>query len=188
MLKFKDVPETFKHPAGPYRQAPAEFGGEWWLVDLASGETPWLTEAHDPKYPDGFLLTFGPRPVLANYRGLRNPRAAFEADKNRWEQDLRFTKQYGWPDWDEVTAATVEAVKQIAAVYDMGEPRPYLGRYDWRVRFPESKIQNFETSVFGVLHAFHQDVARYQSRLLQDFDYVPSPRHPWVPSHLWPAK
>jgi len=186
-VKFKDVPKSWQHPSGPYRQAPPEFGGEWWLVDFVRGPEPWLTEA-EPPTADEAIATFGPRPQLSEYRALPNGRALFNAAKARWEQDIRLTQIYGWPqDWPELTPAVLANVAEIAAAYGMGAPKAYLGRYDWRVRFPQSLLRDFECSVFGLIHAFHLDVARYQSRLLQDFGVVPSPRHPFVPAHLWPA-
>jgi hypothetical protein len=187
-VKFKDVPASWRYPLGPYRQAPVEYGGEWWLVDFTTSEEPWLVERAVTQYPAGFLETFGQRPKLSDYRGLPNPRALWDADRMRWEQDLRFLKIAGWPtDWPEVTPALVEDVSELFRSWHMGTPRPYLGRYDWRVRFPESQLRNYEAGLFGVITAPHLDIARYQIRLLNDFGIVSEPRHSWVPPQVWPA-
>lgn len=186
--KFKDVPESWKYPNSNYRQAPAEFGGEWWYTDFVTGPEPWKTEAFVPAYPAGFLETFGPRPTLSEFRGLPNPRALWDAARNRWDQDLRYFQKAGWPDWPEITPERVQIVESEFQVWGMGTPRPYLGRYDWRVRFPESQIRDFEAGVYGAVTAPHLDIVRYQVRLLVDYGVVPARKHPWVPPQLWPAE
>ena len=81
---FPDVPDSAKYPAGPYRQAPPEYGGEWWLVNPFTGDEPWgnPAEAAAPaasptsKYatenlPADFLQAFGEMPVRRG--GESNP-------------------------------------------------------------------------------------------------------------------
>ena len=65
-VRPKEIPEAWKHPVGPYRQAPPEYGGEWWLVNPFSGDEPWLLLDRKAPVPEvlpvGFENTFGPRP------------------------------------------------------------------------------------------------------------------------------
>ena len=79
--RYKEVPEHWRSPIGPYRQAPAEFGGEWWMVNPFTTEEPWRNEAGPTEQlPDGFLEIFGPRPKVSDYLDTPKP-----SDSFRWE-------------------------------------------------------------------------------------------------------
>ena len=185
--RFQEVPEHWKAPVGPYRQAPPEFGGEWWLVDPFTGETPWLTQAGGPPreiLPEGYEEIFGPRPQAADFRGERNPSLMYRTAVVKWEQDLRYFKQAGTPEWADPRLVATAA--NLFEQWGMGTPRFYEGRYGWMARFPESEIRDYEASAWGALNASHLLVAQYQIRVVGR-GAVPEKRHPFVPPHVWPG-
>ena len=183
--RFKDVPDGWKHPLGPYRQAPAEYGGEWWLVNPFTTEEPWATQGGvvERELPAGFVEIFGPRPKIADFSHVANPGFAWRVAVDLWEQDLRNFKRAGVPEW--TTPEQVTAAEKVARAWDLGAPRFYEGRYGWMGRFPESQLRAFESSAWGVLNVTHHVVATYQWRLLEQ-GIVPAKRHPFVPPHVWP--
>jgi hypothetical protein len=75
--RFRQVPEDWKHPLGPYRQAPAEYGGEWWLVNPFTTDEPWVTQSVivERELPPGLVEVFGLRPRISDYSQATN--AAF---------------------------------------------------------------------------------------------------------------
>jgi len=172
-----DVPESWKSPAGPYKQAPPEYGGKWWYVSPFTGEEPWTRfspeavaahkaqQAEANQLPDGFLEVFGPRP---NNR--------FE--RVRWEQDLKYFKQPGPP--PDVPPEQLEQISETTQAWGMGEPRYYEGRYGWYARFPQSAFPDHEVPLTGLTMGLHQSIARYQVKLIQS-GHEPPTRHPFVP-------
>jgi len=183
---YADVPEHWKQPAGPYRQAPAEHGGEWWLVNPFTGSEPWLLQSQAGKpeaLPEGFEEIFGPRPESSDFHQLSNPSLMFRIARTQWEQDLRHFKQAGAPEW----ASTEELSDSEAAFqrWGMGAPKHYEGRYGWMTRFPESEIADFEAAAWTAIQVSHLTIAQYQLRLV-DRDIVPREKHPFVPPHVWP--
>ncbi len=184
--RFKDVPEHWRTPMGPYRQAPVEFGGEWWLVSPFTGEEPWRNQggvAGERRLPPGFVEIFGERPRIAHFRSASNPSSAFRAALVKWEQDLRFFKQVGIPEWAD--AASVAAAERIYRAWGMGAPLFYEGRYGWLARFVESGSPDYQTAAFTAIETPHLIVARYQIRLLEAGERPPV-QHPFVPPALWP--
>lgn len=184
--RFKQVPEHWKQPIGPYRQAPPEHGGEWWLVNPFTTAEPWLnqgTTRPSEEPPPGFVEIFGPRPKSSDFHNSTNPSLLFRLATVQWEQDLRYFKQAGVPEW--ATPEQVSEAGVVAQKWDMGMPRFYEGRYGWMARFTESQIREFESSAWGLLNAIHVQVAAYQIRLI-DRGIIPKKRHPFVPPHLWP--
>ena len=185
-LRFKQVPEPWKYPLGPYRQAPPEHGGEWWLVNPFTTAEPWLTQGIAPSpevLPPGFVEIFGPRPKISDFSKSATPSLLFRLATVQWEQDLRYFKQAGVPEW--ATAEQLASAAQVAQQWELGAPRFYEGRYGWMVRFPESQVKDFESSAWGILNAMHLQVAAYQLRLI-DRGGIPRNRHPFVPPHVWP--
>jgi hypothetical protein len=184
-----EVPDSWKHPEGPYHQAPAEYGGEWWYVSPFTGSEPWKTQGVKTEstaakakagqsFPDGFLETF-PKPERSQFKDSND----FVHAKSRWEQDLKYFKRAGIPEG--VPRDQIDAATAIAQQWGMGTPKFYEGRYGWMVRFPESKIPTFETDLNGVTLGMHQTVARYQVRMMQN-GMRPTTRHPFVPPHVEP--
>ncbi len=183
--RFKEVPEHWQAPMGPYRQAPTEFGGEWWLVSPFTGEEPWRTQgaavAEKPA-PEGFVEVFGERPRVSDFRGTASPSAAFRAAMAQWEQDLRYFKRAGVPEWTDADA--IAAASRVYVAWEMGTPRLYEGRYGWMARFTDSAAPDFEVPAFTAIEAPHLVVARYQIRRLEGGDQ-PTVKHPFVPPALW---
>jgi hypothetical protein len=182
---FGEVPESWRYPLGPYRQAPSEYGGEWWLVNPFTGEEPWVTrgQAAPRELPAGFVEIFGERPKIADYAQAPNPGLAWRVAVDLWEQDLRYFKRAGIPDWASLEQVVV--AEQVTRAWGLGPPRFYEGRYGWMARFPESQIRSFESTAWGVLNVTHHVIAGYQWRLLEQ-GIVPEKRHPFVPPHVWP--
>lgn len=185
--RFKDIPDHWKQPQGPYRQAPPEYGGEWWLVNPFTTAEPWRQQEAPAaeKLPEGFEEIFGLRPQSSDFHGFPNPSRTFRTAVVEWERDLRHFKQAGKPEW-----ASAEKLKAAAGVFrrwGMGEPRYYEGRYGWMARFSESEIPDFETAAWGAINVSHLTVAHYQIRLV-DRGIVPELRHPFVPPNVWPRR
>ena len=160
--RYEDVPEWAKSPLGPYRQAPAEYGGEWWFVNPFTGPEPWIPRASQSEQvlPDGFAEIFGLRPQAKDYTSTNK----FYAARLRWEQDLKYFKGAGVP--EHLDVAEIERVGDIYEEWGMGRPLFYEGRYGWKVRFPDSRIPNFEANPEGMIRAPHVLVAQYQIRLI----------------------
>ena len=183
--RFEKVPEDWKHPFGPYRQAPAEFGGEWWLVSPFTTEEPWVAQSTvvDRELPPGFTEVFGPRPKISDFSHAPNAAFSWRVAVDLWEQDLRYFKRGGVPEW--TTQEQTAAAEEVCRFWDLGPARFYEGRYGWMARFPESQLRAFESSAWGVLNVTHHVIATFQWRLLEQ-GIVPAKRHPFVPPQLWP--
>ena len=180
--RYEDVPEWAKHPLGPYRQAPPEYGGEWWFVNPFTGPEPWIPRASQSEQtlPDGFAEIFDLRPQAKDYTSMNE----FHAARLRWEQDLKYFEGAGIP--QDLDVAEIERVADIYEDWGMGRPVFYEGRYGWKVRFPDSQIPNYEANPGGMIKAPHVLIAQYQIRLLQK-GIVPENPHPFVPPQLFPG-
>ncbi len=186
---FADVPDSAKYPAGPYRQAPPEYGGEWWLVNPFTGNAPWANQtlavsAASPmsKYamqnlPADFLKAFGEMPV----RDAGETNADFVGRLSRWKQDLEFFQGTGIPEG--LDESQVELASNAYEQWGMGRPVFYEGRYGWSARFPDSAIPDFEMDAASAVQAPHLAIARYQVRLLRQGGEPATP-HPFVPPQL----
>lgn len=185
--RYKTVPDHWKAPEGPYRQAPEEYGGEWWLVNPFASTSPWITQSKPPataELPQGFLEIFGPRPQASNYRG-RGGHAAFQIAVADWERDLKYFKGAGIPGG--FSGKQMEDAARVFEFWGLGAPKVYEGRYGWRARYPESQIPEFESGVRSAFETTHLVVAKYQLALLER-GIVPNVRHPFVPPHVWPQQ
>lgn len=185
--RFKQVPEAMKFPRGPYKQAPPDWGSEWWYVPLGpfgGSAMPWERHVTKPPveetYPDGFLETFGPRPQAEDFVGTDT---TYQEAIIRWNQDLKYFKQAGLPDF--ITTQTFQLASDIFQSWGMGRPRPYEGRYGWMVRFPNSALRFFEAPIWAVINWTHGVIAQYQTQLITD-GIEPEQIHPFVPQHLRP--
>jgi hypothetical protein len=180
--RFESVPESAKFPSGPYRQAPAEFGGEWWMVSPFTGPEPWLRASPSQDspvetLPNGFAEIFGHRPTRQQYPDYFEFRLA----KIGWEQDLKHFKRAGMPEG--MDTAQLAASEQAFQEWGLGKPVFYEGGQGWRVSFPESAVRGFEMNPQTALMAPHVVIATYQIRLLQQGG-APENLHPWIPPHL----
>lgn len=183
---YPTVRDDWKAPKGPYHQAPAEYGGEWWYVSPFN-PTPWvnarkreelLEERVNPTYPEGFIDLFGPRPEQKPGMSAEEINALKRFVLPRWEQDLGFFKGVGYPeglDYDALDEAT-----EIYSGYGLGEPAFYEGRYGWKARFPESNLRSFECGVDGAIRLPHLVVSNHQARAYQTLGIEPNPRHPYL--------
>jgi hypothetical protein len=193
--RFADVPESAKFPNGPYRQAPEEFGGEWWLTNPFTGTEPWRTQGSatspsggentsepvDPNLvplPDGFVGIFGERPRMANF----DSRTEFKIAVGQWEQDLRHFKQAGAP--PEFDPEKIGLASGVFEAWGLGQPKFYEGRYGWMARFPDSGFADFEINANTAIEYTHQAVSSFQMRQLHD-GIMPGVKHPYVPPWLF---
>lgn len=189
-----EVPDSWKHPNGPYRQAPEEYGGGWWYTSPFAGQEPWKraeaaqsapAAAAGPdaprsasNLPPGFAQVFGEKPMGNQFKNYRE----YQTAKVRWEQDLRLFKQAGTP--PDVTPKQLEDITRTAKAWGMGEPQFYEGRYGWKARFPDSALPDHEVSIESLTMGMHQMIARYQIKLVHN-GIEPAERHPFVPPHVW---
>lgn len=182
-VRPKEVPESWKHPVGPYRQAPPEYGGEWWLVNPFSGPEPWLLldrKAPVPEVlPEGFERVFGPRPKWSDYPTRR----AFQHDVIVWEQNKQSFVQFGPPAWANDRHLQIAAGALTA--WGMGVPLYYEhSTWGWMARFVESQLPTFEMSAHTTIMYTHLVVPNYQVELMQQ-GIVPEQRHPLISPEIW---
>lgn len=177
---FETVPEHWKHPVGPYRQAPVAYGGKWWHVSPFTGEEPWVrfqTPIEEPDYPEGFLAIFGPRPEP------KSPEDRLLAVE--WDQELQHFKQAGLPpDSDKFPHSNLANATAAFEAWGMGAPKFYEGRYGWRAAFPDGPLRWYDVDALGAVAATHLVIAQYQVRLVSE-GMTPKQRHPFVPPQIW---
>ncbi len=184
--RFAETPEHWKHPNGPYRRAPEEFGAEWWLVNPFTTAEPWKLADSGPEpeaLPSGFVEIFGPRPRAEDYMNTSNPSLLFRIARTHWEQDLRLFVRAGLPDWAD--QEQYEAATRLYRHWGMGSPHFYEGAHGWMARFPGSQARDFEAAAWTALTATHHVIAQYQLELIER-DLVPKQQHPFVPPQAWP--
>lgn len=173
--RFESVPESARYPLGPYRQAPAEYGGEWWLVSPFTGDTPWAREFPPPtqatQAPPEFVAVFGERPSGSG-----------PAAQHIWDQNLEHFQGVGVPEG--FSAEQVEAAGDVFEEWGLGRPVFAEGRYGWSAHFPGSQVEGFQASPFTAIEAPHLVVARYQIRMTQDGG-APTEQHPFVPPQVF---
>ena len=181
-LRLKEVPEHWKAPHGPYRQAPADYGSEWWLVTPFSAPKPWLFADRKPeadKFPEGFLKVFGPRPKWQDYRGNKGSLLAFQAAVVQWEQELKFFKLVGQPEW--AKPEQIAEAEEVLAAWLLGSPTFYEGQLGWMGRFLESEITDYDSSAWQIINYPHHVVSQYQITLYRVHGIKPPKWHPFVP-------
>lgn len=184
-LTMKDPPEHWRYNPptsnGPYRQAPPEYGGEWWLVTPFGPPKPWLTverAGHD--LPEGFEKVFGPRPKWADYRGLgKGALLAFQAAVVQWEQELKFFKQVGQPAW--AKPEQIAEAEGVLTAWLLGRPTFYEGQLGWMGRFLKSEIKDYDSSAWQIINYPHHVVSQYQITLYRVHGIQPPKWHPFVP-------
>lgn len=174
----KEVPDTWKAPLGPYRQAPPEYGGEWWLVNPFSGPEPWLLMDRKPRevevLPEGFRVIFGPRPAKKDY----HTRRSWKHDVILWEQDKKNFVQAGLPSWADRPELILAA--NTFDAWDMGAPSYYEHKsYGWMAMFRLSQLEEFQMNAHTAVFYAHLVVANYQVQLLQE-GIQPAVIHPLI--------
>lgn len=185
-LQLENPPEHWRSPIGPYRQAPPEYGGGWWLVTPFSDPKPWLagTRRGDaPGLPEGFEKLFGTRPKWEDFRHLkRRALISFEAAKVQWEQELKYFKRVGVPPG--YTDVQIEDSFGVLEAWLLGEPTFYEGRFGWMGRFLESDIPDYDSSAFQIIRYPHHTVSQFQ---ITNFarGVVPPKWHPFVPGVIF---
>jgi hypothetical protein len=168
--RFKNVPDDWKHPLGPYRQAPAENGGEWWLVNPFTGNTPWANEgaviATDP--PADFVAVCGPRP---------HREAPFYGE---WNKNLDAWTGVEFPDW--ISKQQIDEATAKFEAWGMGKPVCYRGPYGYIVRWPETKHYEFEGEARAAyVTSTDWKIAEFQNFLRNKGLAVDKP-HPFLPA------
>ncbi len=181
---YDTVPDHWKSPVGPYRQAPPEYGGRWYMVNPFTGPAPWKNDRpREPEtVPAGLEAIFGGRPEVRDFMDQPNPSEAFRVATVGWEQDLKYFKSAGPPEW--ASGEEIELADGVSRFWDMGAPHFYEGRYGFMARFPQSKLPRFEATAWAVINAMHHEVSAYQIRLLNS-GIQPEQQHPFVPPGLF---
>ena len=178
-LRFKEVPADAQWPAGPFLQAPAEYGGDWWRRSPFTGPEPWL--ALDRPFikpveilPEGFVELFGPRPA---YRDFDNY-LKFQVATVGWEDTLDRFRGIGLPEGIDLEA--LDAATEVMLEWGLGEPQFYEDINGWHAKFPDSLNPDFEINPTTLLMAPHVTVARYQLGLIR-LGVIPAELHPFIP-------
>lgn len=179
-IRYQQVPDFAKAPLGPYVQAPAEYGGEWWQVNPFNWQ-PWLildepaTPVEPPPLPEGFEQLFGPRPEIEDFgRNYWTHQIALV----EWEESLKYFKGIGIPEGlDELRLAQVT---EDFIEWGLGEPVFYEGRNGWRARFPDSQNPDYEPKPIPLLMAPHVNIAFYQVGMIKR-GIMPATIHPFIP-------
>ncbi|MEZ5365573.1 MAG: hypothetical protein R2748_25400 [Bryobacterales bacterium] len=187
MPRYMDVPEGLRYPDGPFRQAPHEYGGEWWFTSPFTGAEPWLTQGYGDPYgvatdasaedvDPAFVAVFGPKP---NRETHPNPslRAAAVAD---WERNREYFQGVGVPEG--FTQEQVDAAGDLYEAWGLGRPLFYEGRYGWTATFPQAG--GFEAAPYAAIEAPHLVVARHQVEMASRGE-TPAEKHPFVPAQVF---
>ena len=178
-LRFKEVPTDIQWPAGPFIQAPQEYGGDWWKRSPFTGPEPWL--ALDRPFikpvevlPEGFAELFGPRP---DYKDFDNY-FKFQVATVGWEDTLDRFRGLGMPEGIDTEA--LDAATEVMLEWGLGEPQFYEDINGWHAKFPDSLNPDFEINPTTLLMAPHVTVARYQLGLIR-LGTIPAELHPFIP-------
>lgn len=136
---FMSIPEEWKEPKGPYRQAPAEHGGEWWLKSPFNSK-PWLSIVREAApLPVGFEALFGKRPDARDYPTPESSRI----DKMRWEKRLEDFVSISSPS----EFGLAEEDPGVYVAWGMGSPVYYVSKNGGlRARFVNVSKSFYRTS------------------------------------------
>jgi hypothetical protein len=179
-VRPKEVPEAWKYLVGPYRQAPPEYGGEWWLVNPFSGSEPWLLL--DRKAPVPEVLPEGFERARPTWRAYPT-RQAFQHDVVVWEQAKKNFIQAGVPPW--AGERQLQIAEGALIAWGMGVPAYYEHSFwGWMARFVESKLPTFQMNAHTTIFHTHLVVPNYQVDLLQQ-GIEPEQRHPLISPEIW---
>lgn len=178
-LRFKEVPADVQWPAGPFIQAPQEYGGDWWKRSPFTGPEPWL--ALDRPFikpvevlPEGFVELFGPRPDYKDF----NSYFKFQVANVGWEDTLDRFRGIGMPEGIDTEA--LDAATEVMLEWGLGEPQFYEDINGWHAKFPDSLNPDFEINPTTLLMAPDVTVARYQLGLIR-LGAIPAELHPFIP-------
>jgi hypothetical protein len=184
------VPSGAQWPQGPYKQAPAESGGEWWLVSPFTGPEPWarvgeieariaaVEEAESP--PAEFLHIFGERPE----RSDSATRSEHSLKTFAWERELDTFESVGIPGG--MTQEQIDDSNEVFEAWGMGKPVYYRGRHGWAARFPDAQITDFQPNPESAIKYPHLIVANYQIKEAH-LGLPTANRHPLVPANIFPV-
>lgn len=177
-----DVPESWKvQNGGPYVQAPANCGSEYWYVSPFTGPEPWARKCVDftppvPEPSDEFTFIYGPAPIardFANYRQFQAARVQYEEKQKYFGGIVEVPEGY--------TQAEVDRANKIFAAWDMGAVFFVKERNGTVARFPlaTNKV-DFSATVERTLRYTHLVIAGFQIDVIQS-GVEPKKRHPFVP-------
>jgi hypothetical protein len=183
LVRWASIPETSKAPLGPYRQAPPEFGGEWFFVNPFTGKTPWdkLTPVPPAEMPEGFAELFGEeRPSRKDDRLKGVTERALDTLQILWDRELKYFKRAGTP--PDATAEELATADSLFTAWDMGSPSYYEGQHGWRAVFKDCLLPGWSCPAGSVLGDFagHM-IVRYQIDVVQA-GLTPVKIHDWFPA------
>lgn len=192
-IVYVDVPDVHKHPSGPYRQAPPEYGAQWWLISPFSGDVhrhePWIVYSQpvvDPAVPVDakFADAFGAQPKSSDYDSAYD----YRNDLEWWRKMARDVKQISLP--PNFDPADVQKVCDKFRIWGMGQPRFYEAQYGWIAFFREvgakQLIHKFESSAWAAILRPDMVIMEFQVQELLSGRVPAGPRSPFVPRELWP--
>lgn len=175
---FASVPDSWKFPYGPYVQAPAEHGGEWWPKNPFYGDEPWLSRAPEVVYPEGFLEVF-PEPVASDFQDYPVPVNAFKTARSMWEGERARFKRGGYPEG--MDASSFDRVRPALLHWGLNDPVLYESTYGWVVTFPDNDfgVVAFKSSIELVLEQVDLVIAAFVLRAMRD-DIYTGPPYPLI--------
>lgn len=164
------VPDLWKYPNGPYRQAPPEWGGEWWYVSPFTGSEPWTRygqPVQEEQFPPGAIDVYGPKPNEQFARQI-------------WLDNVRAFEPAQFP---EALAPWVPDAERTFQAWGVGRMVPFNDkRFGLMVAFPESGVVGHSDSMYHAVTATHQEIAEYQVKYLEAGNEIPRSRlHPFFP-------
>lgn len=186
---YKNVEDKYKEPFGPFRQAPEEYGGEWWYMSPFGSVTPWIYQDGVEKkveYPEGFISLFGGMPQWKDFIGTGSGAyRRFQGVKGIWETELKYFKGLGLPEW--VTDEQLTASNMVLLKWGIGIPEYYESRYGHLGRLIHSDVPDYDSSTYHIINFPHHLVAQVQVEMFHR--EIPVEKwHPFVPPGLFATK
>lgn len=179
---YSSIEDKYKEPNGPYRQAPEEYGGEWWYMSPFGSLKPWLHQDSSIKkveYPNGFVFLFGEKPLWKDFIGMgQGAYRRYQGIVGIWERDLRDFKGLGLPEW--ITSDQIIATNEVLLRWKIGLPEYYESRYGYLGRLIHSEIPDYDSSTYHIINFPHHLVAQVQIEMFHRGIDVEK-WHPFVP-------
>lgn len=151
-------------------QAPAEYGGEYWLLTPWSGREPWL-KLYVPKpevtLPAGFKEIFGEKPNRTQPQYADVSAAVLRDAQAEWDVQLKVFVQAGEPPWYAAMPLDNKA-QAFAVLVDYGlDPSLFFENiYGWRIIWPKGPLPTRSEPAYEAMTNPHFVIAQYQIDML----------------------
>jgi len=181
--RYESVPPEAQSPVGPYHQAPAEYGGEWWILSPFTGPEPWTRLKRESPIDPGFLKAFGPRPEQSRgmsgdeIRSVKRARSDWQSHQDRFGGLVDIVAE-GY-----ATADEARALSSTFEFWDSGEPVffRYLGEF--RVRVVGAPVGWWQDAESLIVYP-HLTIAGMQNKMLLN-GIIPAKKHPYTSNDLY---